>query len=599
MWLGVALALICIVVYAPTFHNEFVMWDDDLLVYANPFLNPPTLANLKRFWVSPFEGLYNPFTYMSYGLGITLAGLKPQVVHAGNLLLHIGSTFLVWRILTRLLGRANLVAAAVGALVFAIHPLQAETICWASERKGCLGGFFSFAALYFYLRARIPGNNASAPSDEPAFSRSNIPSYAASWCCFVLALLSKPSPVSLPLAMFAIDVTLLRDKPLRSLWRLTPWLAVAIVATVTAMHAQPVVESIRQSYPPAWLRPTVAADALAFYFRKILVPVGLAPVYTRHAHVVAGTWISWIELALAAGALAGLLRLGRIWTAAAAVSITSLMPVLGFFPSSYQMYSTVADRYVYLAMLGVALGVSAFFANLTSKSPGYRRAAFTAFGLWITFLAGMCFRQANFWRDSETLWRRGIAISPNSPSPHVSLASVHGKAHRAADALREIDTALSLDPKFALAHKNRGIVLSSQNRNEEAVLSFQRAIELDSTHAGTYLVLANTLGQMHRLDDAIAQYREALRFDPNYLDAHLNLASALFQAGRITECESQLQTALHLTPSSAKAHKRLGQLRGSQGRLSDALKHFRLAVELDASDIEAAELLARTAADLQ
>ena len=360
MWLiPAALLLVAVLlVFGQCAAFGWTNWDDHLHVTENPKLNPLTLAHLVEFWREPYGGLYIPVSYTLFGieawLGRSLfwvgnASAPPAAVfHVTSIALHGACVLLVWRLLTTLVGRPW--PAAAGAMLFAVHPLQVESVAWISEQRGLLSALFSLVALLCHLQARRSG--------EAFWHRGSWQAFAA----FVAAILSKPSAMTLPLAAGVIDLLLLRRPWRRVAAELAPWCAVSAIAAIGTKLLQP--DTIVLDLPPLGLRPIIAGDAIGFYVSKLLMPLQLGIDYGRTPESLLHDSLPWVgALSIAAAiALLFLLPALRSCRLPAVLFLAPLLPVLGFVPFAFQHISTVADRYTYLAMLGPALGISLVLA---------------------------------------------------------------------------------------------------------------------------------------------------------------------------------------------------------------------------------------------
>ncbi|HWE00994.1 MAG TPA: hypothetical protein VG326_01195 [Tepidisphaeraceae bacterium] len=374
-------------VYWPILHNEFVSLDDQITIYQNPYFQRLTFGGICSFWVGPYMGLYAPIPYTLLAIISVFSRAKfvhghrppfqfyPAPFHAFDLLLHVANVLLVYRLLRRFVRKPW--PAAAGALLFALHPVQVESVAWASETSNLLCAFFSLSAVLLYLRS-APGD----PIDpSPLARRARRSNYMLGVESLVLAMGSKPLGVIVPLLAMIAHWLWRRQMTQKKIstadppppielkrrrwnrWRASPrpillWLALAIPFTIVARVGQPV--PAWWLVVPIWFRPFVAADALAFYLYKIIFPVRLLADYDRSPRVLLehGWWhITWIVPAVSA---AGLVWLRRKKKADAVVAgamwfVASLLPVLGFTLFAFQHSSTVADRYLYLPMVGVAL----------------------------------------------------------------------------------------------------------------------------------------------------------------------------------------------------------------------------------------------------
>jgi len=346
-------------VFGPVVRHDFVVWDDDLHVYANPYLNPVTWAHIATFWHGPYEHLYIPLTYTVWAAVAWMTQIGyPDVMpaepfHRLNLLLHIGSVLVVYRLGLLLLKQQavphyqTVLAATLGALVFGLHPLQVEAVAWVSGLRDLLCGWWAVLALWQYL---------AFVQSKPGGKR--VVHYCLATGAFACALLSKPTAVVVPVMAALLAIGGLGQCWPQTLRALGGWLLVALGWSIWTKNQQP---DVALTFVAAlWSRPLIALDAIAFYLSKLVWPVNLVPDYGRTPQLVLerGRGLIAAIVPLGIGALLWHWRLQcqGVWLAGG-VFLAGLAPMLGLVPFMFQAYSTVADRYVYLAMVGVALGV--------------------------------------------------------------------------------------------------------------------------------------------------------------------------------------------------------------------------------------------------
>lgn len=559
-WLcGGAILLITFAVFARLIGCGFTWWDDPDTIFHNPLLNPPTWAGLGHYWRSAGAaapaGLYIPLTYTLWmALAIVAGrppdaegiGLDPRVFHAGNVLLHALAAVGVFWLLRRLLRRDW--PAAAGALLFALHPVQVEAVAWASGTKDVLCGLLSIAALTQYVAA-VDGGRAQSEQSPAALPRAPRPPNVVHWIIatllLVAAILSKPTAVMVPAMAMAIDRLLLR-RPWRAIaGTLWPWAIVAIAGAAVARWSQ----SAPWSSPlPVWDRPAVAADALAFYLGKLLWPIRLCPDYGhRPALVLANGWLyfTWITPAAIAAALVLLRRRWPIGVAAGWLMLLPLAPVLGFVGFDFQFFSTTADHYLYLAMLGPALAAA-------GAVRAWPRAGTVAAAAILAALAGRTLLQEPLWQNTQTLFEHTLAINPQSFTAADMLGFVHVSAGErlgvSAGQLRRADPALA-----------EAVAEASRRQLREAVRHFRRAIAIDPQYVPAWVGLANAdraLGDpaaaredMHRVLVLQPITPPAFRADP------LGLAERLVAFGDSTEALPLLDQILARNPSNAEAQR--------------------------------------------
>jgi tetratricopeptide (TPR) repeat protein/type IV secretory pathway VirB2 component (pilin) len=577
---AVLLALAAAAVFRPVLDAGFVNHDDGLHVFENRLLADTSPAGLAMFWKQPYMRLYIPASYTLWmlqarlskvpgGPDIGAAAYDPAVFHRTNLAVHIASVLLVFLILRRLV--PGVLPAFLGGLLFAVHPLQAESVAWISEFKGLLAGLFTLAAALLCLEH---GRAASAGARRTL--------YVLALLAFVLGFLSKPIAV-VALAFLPILAMAGGRNRKEVLLDILPWFVLAIPLIVLAKQAQPDAGLVYVT--PVAQRPLIALDALAFYLAKLAWPVNLGLDYGRTPAVVMAR--GWSHLAwLAPPALGLLLWLSRRrtdWLAAPlALVVAGLLPVLGLVPFEFQFLSTVADRYAYLPMLGAALGL-ALAAARADRLPGLRRTACLAgLGLGLVALAGLATIQARTWNDNASLFTQALRVNPDSFVAHTNLGQVLRGAGRHEEAIAHFkdawrlwpgyylapfnigNTLLDLDrkeealayyreavriwPAFPDGHHNAGVVLERLGRNAEALEEYRRSLPGSSMPDLALFALGVVSAKLGQPEAAVEYYRNALRLRPGYADAHLNLADVLMQLGRRDEAVAHLRAAAELRP---------------------------------------------------
>ena len=524
-WLIAAATL---VVYGNLCRHEFTFWDDNFNVWQNPRLNPPTAGGVAWYWTHFANGLYVPLTYTAWSLLAHVgylnqpnelgARLNPYVFHTFSVLLHVASALLVYAIVRRLVRRDW--AAAAGALAFALHPVQVEAVAWVAGLKDVLCGCLSMLAVWMYLR-----------SYDDARRNVRLANYALATLALVLAMLSKPTAMVVPAIALVLHVWGARRPAREALAWLGPWFALSLACAIVAKLAQPAhgVPAI-----PLGARFFLAGDALAFYLYKVILPATLGIDYGWRPTVVVQHWwfyVLWIVPAV----LFALLLLNRRRQpelfAAGAVFVIGVAPVLGLSTFLFQFFSTVADHYLYISMLGVAL-VVAILARTD------RPLIHVAIVLALVVLAARTFVQTQVWHDDFTLFGNAIRVNPRSFVARNNLAHAYrlrGRLDEAENALRE---AVGLKPDYWEARQNLADILFMTGRAPEGVEQVKRSIEIKSKlppQLGLDVVedqvkLGDTLLSIGWYDGAAEQYRAALRRRPQHPTAQRKLEEASSKA---------------------------------------------------------------------
>jgi tetratricopeptide (TPR) repeat protein len=468
-------------------------------------------------------------------------------------------------------------AACGGALLFAIHPIQVEPVAWVTGFKDVLFGLLSLVAVWHYLR--FVGAKMPTGTGRPSRARLH---YGLATGAFVLALLAKPTAVVLP-----VIVWLLAAWGWRRPWReqiagLSAWVIIALAFGILTRWVQP---SIAIDFePPMWARPLIAADAVLFYLYKLALPLRFGPDYGRTPQAVLEH--GWLFLTgLVPFALAGWLWLKRKqlpWlVTAAGVFVVGLLPVLGLISFAFQRNSTVADRYVYLVMLGPALALA---WGLTWPR---KKIAAICGAIVLALFALRSAGQVPYWHDTVTFYEHALQINSNSYLAHVNLGITLVDQGQDAEGIRHLNEALRLVPESPKAHLNLGNALMRQGKLEEAIHHFTESLRIVPTYARAHTNLGLAFAKQGRYDAAIEHHTEALRIAPEFAGAHRNLATVLARRGKFKEAEPHFSEALRLNPGDAKTHENFGVALAIQKRFDEALPHFSEALRLEPNSAKA------------
>ena len=532
-WLwGLLLVAATILVYQKAWQAGFI-WDDDLYVTQNELLTAPD--GLRRIWFSlDSPSQYFPLTYTSFRLEYALWGLNPAGYHWVNILLHAANALLVWRLLEAL----RVPGAWLAAALFALHPVQVESVAWISERKNVLMGFFFLLALLAWTRF------------VEASSRPKWRHYSLALAFYALALFSKTTACTLPAALLLI--LWLKKKRIdgRSLAHIVPFVALGIAMGLVTLwweryHQGTLGEAFGIGLPERFL---VASRALWFYAGKLLWPANLVFSYPRWT-VSAGNPLDYIWLVVTA-AVATLVyltrnRLGRGPEVAALYFATTLGPVLGFIMLYTFRYSFVADHYQYLASIG-PLALAAAGITWASHSAGEKKRLLegASYAVLLAFLGLLTWRQSAMYSDWDTLWSTTVSRNPKSWMAHNNMAVGMARKGSFPEAITHFNRALELNPDHGEAHYNLANALLQVDREEEAITHYERAIQINPRHTRAHYNLAIVLVHQRRREEAIVHFNKALEINPNDPVAHEKLASVLRELGRTDEAEAHSRKAL-------------------------------------------------------
>jgi Flp pilus assembly protein TadD len=556
--------------------NDFVSWDDARTIVRNPWLHPPRPASLAAAWRQPRMDLWAPLTYTTWWVIALVAPSDPRAYHAVNLLLHVTAVACVFALLRRL--GFSTAPAAIGAAVFAVHPVQVEAVAWASGTKDVLAGMLAIAAIYFYVASTARRRGA----------------YVIATVLAVAAMLAKPTAVVLP-ALAAIIDHLLLKRPWKPVIRSAgPWVLLALPIAVIAARVQPAPLSAGQQVAPA-LRPLVASDAIAFYLGRLAWPAKLTVDYGRSpATALSRGWLFWTWLIpLLAAALAVIAA--RRYRASAPLAallllIAALAPVLGLVRTDFQYYSTVADHYVYLPMLAVALLVA--WAIGAAKGRLWPALAVVV----IVVLSVRSFTQAGVWHDTDALFNHALRINPNSIAALTNLAVDAAEHDRPLDAIRIAQRALELRPDNVQALTTLGSQQARLGRLDVAEQAYRRAVELAPWDALPLSNLAGLLGQTGHTAQALPMAKRAIELDPELASARVNYGTLLANLGHEVEAIQEFYVAVRLNPDDPDAGTNLAILLAGCGQRGAALSEVRRVLALHPNHLRARRLEAELSA---
>ena len=560
------LIIVTLAVFWPVHNYEFIGWDDDKWVYNNRYLTQPSIENTLHFWKEPHIGLYLPVTGTALSALASLSqkfpaepyGLNPGLFHTANLLVHILSVLVVFGILRLLLrhgfreskdkndddGVSIELAAGVGALIFAIHPVQVETVAWISELKDLLCGLFSFIAIKEYLAYAIASKSGIKGGAKNGH-------YAIASAALILALLSKPAAVIVPLVALILDRFAIKRDFKKSAVALIGWFIVAGVFAIVAKTVQ------QSGYvivsPPLWARPFIAGDALAFYLYKLVFPLQLGIDYGRNPDYVLGQWWLYATWFVPAALLMEIWILKRRVPLLVSFGLftASLLPVLGFTPFLFQNQSTVADHYLYIPMLGVTLCVSWLFMNLRGRPAR----------LIVLPVIALLFIRSSLlvptWKDELSLYTNALKVNPASFTSNNNMGILLANKGKAAEAITYYKNALNIRPGQPDVYNNLGVVLKNSGRLEAAALQFKKAIENRSGYAKAHNNLGKVLADLGKQKEAVYHFKQAALFWPDNPAPHDNLGVVLARQGNFTEAVAHFTEALKIKPDYEPARKHL------------------------------------------
>ena len=578
--LVVALVALVAWVFFPVIHFDFVSWDDPFYVTTTPMvLAGLTWRGVAWAFTTGYAFYWHPLTWLSHMLDVQMFGLAAGGHHATSVFWHLINTLLVFGVFFRLTGaRAQ---SAVVAALFAVHPLHVESVAWIAERKDVLSTCFLLLAIWAYA------GYTRAPS---------LRRYAIVALCFALGLMAKPMVVTLPVLLLLLDVWPAQRLTLQN-WRprvveKLPLVALGVAAGVAAIAVQQHVGAAAGlSTLPLGTRVENALLSTTTYVAQMFWPVHLAAFYpypraistVRAACAAAALVVATVAAALVAKRQPYVI-VGWLWF------LVGLAPVAGFIQVGDQAR---ADRFTYVPLIGLFV-IVAWGVPVLAGRMKYRRIALPLAAVIVVAACACAARvQVGFWRNSETMWTRALAVTSDNFRAQAGLADVLVERGDASAALPHYAEAVRLAPGAAQWHNSFGLALTAAGRLDEAVAQYREALHVDGSSAEVHNNLGAVLARQQRLDEACAEYLAALRMKPDYALAHRNLGIALAMQGHLDHAIEEWRTALRLDPSQARWHYEVGAVIAATGNTSAAAREFETALKLDPADPDARQALAR------
>ncbi len=594
--LVIALAVVAAVVtwvFWPMLSTRAFFSDDYLYVGYNKTVQNPSWASTARFLREVTEpttvpGYYEPWPMISFMLDVATGG-DARKGERGHLVpfrrtalaLHVVNSLLA-SLLIYLIFREPFSASVVG-LLFGLHPLQVESVVWISQRKTLMATLFVLASMVCYVRHAQRGRRGS---------------YVGSVVLFLLALMSKPTALPLPMLLVIMDVWPLRRLSIRTLIEKIPFFALALVGGVISMIALERTATLDTPGEVGWGRALlILCHNIVFYLQKVFWPSDLSayypfpePMALSHPAVLTGV--------VGTGVLTVALLVSLRWTwafvAGWAFFFVAIFPAMGVFKVTIVI---AADRYVYLPIVGLGLTLGWLLSEAWRRSGRWRQADQARAGLIIVAilpaaaLARATQEYLKVWRDNETIFRHMVRLGPDQIWIRNGLANALVVRGRFAEATKHFAAVVEQKPDYIDGYQHLAAAYVGAGMRDQAIRTCRRALDQDPNSPKAYTMLAGVLNQEGRYAEAAEHARRAAQADPDFAKAHYQLGVAMAKLGRLEEASAHLTRAIELSPEQDQAHLNLAAVLARQGDLRGAIASCRRAVELAPRQVAARNLL--------
>jgi tetratricopeptide (TPR) repeat protein len=568
-----------IVAYWPVQHYDLISLDDIDYITGNPYVKTGlTWQSFSWALKDVHTGYWHPLTWVSHMLDYQIFGSRVGGHHWTNVIFHIANSVLLYIILKRVSGAAW--RSAFVAALFAVHPLNVESVAWVSERKNVLCTFFWFAGMWSYAYYL----------ERPTRYR-----YFLILMAFSLGLMSKPMIVTFPFTLLLLDywplgrLTSWKTFPRLVFEKIPLFILAAIVGVVTFVSSFHGDVTISIDKLPLADRTANAVLSYAKYLGKMFWPENLAVFYPYSKEFGSFPIIGAILLLTVLSCLAVFLArkyryalMGWLWY------LGTLVPVIGIIQVGKQ---AMADRYAYIPMIGLFIIIAWGIPDLLRGWPR-RKIIFAVSSVAVISGLMICsLLQVRHWQNGVTLFEHALRVTDMNSRAHYNLGISLTGLGKYEEAVYHFKYAIRLEPEYAGSYSYMGVALAGQGKTDEAIVYYEEALRIKQNDETTHNNLGVALAGKGRFDEAIMHFQEALRIRPDYVYANRNMGGALAGLGKIEEAIGYYENALKIERGNAVTHNNLGLALASVGRTQEAVGHFQEALKINPSYTAAADNL--------
>jgi protein O-mannosyl-transferase len=579
--LAIIIIAITFIAFFPSLKNNFIpTWDDDRYVMNNPVIQDLNLPNVGKMFTRPVNGAYVPLTLITFAIEYNLFGNKALPFHTTNLILHLLCTFLVFR-LFRLLN-LNLIYAALGALLFGIHPMRVESVAWITERKDVLYGLFYLISLIAYLKYTTQQTNKSRY-------------YVICLISFFLALLSKIEAVTLPLSLILIDYYSKRPLNGKLITEKIPFfflsLFFGLIGVLIIYRAGLKVEGFLKVNETESLISRVFYGLYSFggYIFKFLFPFQQSALYPRPEATgffkIVLYFLNPVILLLLGFLIYRTLRKTVVILFGALFFLANIIFLLQVFSVGIAFF---ADRYTYIPYIGLFFITAWSAEQLIRKRPQIKYTIVTVLTIYSLVLITLTYNRCKVWKDGVSLWSDVIEKYPDRTIiPYTNRGISYTTLGEWDNAITDFNKVISIDPKNAGVYLDRGFVYGFLGQPEDAIADFSRSLEIDPENARAYQNRGVAYGNSGHTDKAIADFNKAIGIDPRYVAAYSNLGLMYLEQKKFdTAIEISLK-GLKIDQNVAELHNNIGNCLIEKGEDDKAIDEFLKSIMINGADLDA------------
>lgn len=531
LWISAVLALTSIV-YIPVFTNGFTNWDDNIFVTSNDLIRSFSWSNIQSWFTRPFVGQYQPLVLLSFALNYSIDGHNPLIFHFTNLLLHLINTFLVFRLIDLLF--KNTFIALFTSLLFGIHTLNVESVAWITERKNVLFTLFYLGSLICYLKY---------------LDKNKFKYFLFTLILFVFGLASKSATVTLPVVLVLIDYLYKRDIFRRQLIvEKIPFFSLSLFVGIYTIIAHQQYGALTNATGYSFLmRVLISAQALIFYFEKLLLPINLSAYYPLPANLnsslpqliigfvlVYGIIIAAVILAFKKHNKFVLFGLGFL--------IINL--VLFIIPAGVPVLTT--DRYAYVPFIGIFVIVSYGLYLVFTKFSKLKMLSLLFIVVYTVLLSFLTFKQSKTWYDSITLWDHVIDTTGETSFPLMKRGIAYRHLNDFEKALNDLNASITLNNQYPIVYENRGYIYLLEEDYQSAIADFNKALKMDPQSAYSLRNLGLCYLNLQEYDKALLLLNQSIDIDADNAYAYKTRGSVYIKLNQLDQACIDLKKSVIL-----------------------------------------------------
>ncbi|HBX52318.1 MAG: hypothetical protein A2275_15995 [Bacteroidetes bacterium RIFOXYA12_FULL_35_11] len=567
--------------YLPSLFCDFTNWDDGINVTQNPFISEFSFHNIKAIFSQSFAGMYVPLTMISYTFDNFIGGLDPLIFHLSNLILHLLNILLLYKLIINLTNKKN--AALIVALLFALHPMNTESVVWISTRSNLLFTLFYFLSLNAYIEF---------------VKQKNQKFFIHALLFFLLSLLSKSQALTLPVILFLIDFWFNRKINKNIFIEKIPFFLLLILFGILTILFR---EEAGHINPAAAFsifdRFILSAYSIGIYIVKFIAPIRLNafyPIPEKEGILLPAEYTIYaVFVIIALIIFVKHLNKNRTLTFGILFFLISISVVaLKIIPFGHQV---IAERYGYLSYAGFFFIAGFYLEKIFAEPVVLKKIHINKILLvllfFYTILLGLqTFLRIDVWKNSISLYSDIIRKNPGIALPYYNRALAKAEEEDYSGAEKDLTMAihskhyLSDDvPKFYL---NRGNVFKKLGKFERALSDYHTATSLNPMYFEAFNNIGNLKMTMNDFQGAKIAYEKALSLNPDFSTAHTQLGMLYIKNKDTINALTCFNKALISDSLNTDALYNRGIILILQKKFSDALKDFSLIIAVDPTDAQ-------------